>query len=763
MHYYTAYEMHSTESGDRLVRGRRPRRTVPALLCISGVMLVAPAVASGHAAFLEAAPAPGESLRASPAELTLQFTEPLDRSLTSAVLLDLATGRGLPVAVAEGAERELIVRPRTELQRGVYQVKWHTVSTLDGHALEGTLAFGVKRDIAGVHSSLEQSPLARGGLLRMGLRGLFYAALLFFAAGIGMAVLRSPRGEATAWLVPSGIRGAMGEAGRDPGRLARRAWRLTINAGWIAVTAAVGVAIGEAIDASGGLRPEGLTAFLVSNVAGAGRVLVVGAVLAAVVLAPRRRLGSAFALAVAFLAIALSGHANSSEYRLVAVLTDWVHLLAGTIWVGGLAQIAATWLPGVRGASQSLRSLVMSSVLAPFGRIALPAFLVSVLTGLTSALVELGSAERLWQTPYGRVLLIKLGLVVAIALLSFWHSSRLRPRLISTSSPGDPRLDRRHWRLLGFEPFIGLLVVLAAGVLVTFPIPPSQVTETAAAEAPTVACDPCPQPTPRRDELAVAEQVGSNIVAAWISRVPGAYRGRLQVLGRKLVPVPERPTLRGGSLSACGPGCWRFEVDGRRPTLEVSVTEGGRRRRTTLPARWAPDGERQARDLLNRAQSTMGGLDSVRQRERVTSGPGSLAETVYRLVAPDRLSFTTAAGVRGITIGGRQWLLQPELGWRQEPYAGGGPPFRTRSFFRWTSYARSVRLLRVSGQSGNRTAEIALMDPGTPVWTRLTIDLATYRVLAARVIADAHFMDQRFSAFDAGLSVTRPTARGPQP
>lgn len=44
---------------------------------------------------------------------------------------------------------------------------------------------------------------------------------------------------------------------------------------------------------------------------------------------------------MAFLAIALSGHANSAEPRPLAVATDWLHLLAGAVWMGGLAQIAS--------------------------------------------------------------------------------------------------------------------------------------------------------------------------------------------------------------------------------------------------------------------------------------------------------------------------------------------------------------------------------------------------------------------------------------
>lgn len=64
---------------------------------------------------------------------------------------------------------------------------------------------------------------------------------------------------------------------------------------------------------------------------------------------------------MAFLAIALSGHANSAEPRPLAVATDWLHLLAGAVWMGGLAQIVSAG----RDRRQPLRP---SGRLTPGGR-----------------------------------------------------------------------------------------------------------------------------------------------------------------------------------------------------------------------------------------------------------------------------------------------------------------------------------------------------------------------------------------------------------
>src|SRR5215218_291546 len=137
-----------------------------AFLVALALALALPAVAKAHAGFLESTPEPGMRLRASPAEVHLEFTEPLNRRLTSASIVAVTSAKRVPAA-ASVAGKELILRPQRRLGRGAYRVLWHTVSTLDGHALEGSFSFGVGAPAAGGQHTLETSPLARGGWVRV--------------------------------------------------------------------------------------------------------------------------------------------------------------------------------------------------------------------------------------------------------------------------------------------------------------------------------------------------------------------------------------------------------------------------------------------------------------------------------------------------------------------------------------------------------------------------------------------------------------------
>jgi putative copper export protein len=70
---------------------------------------------------------------------------------------------------------------------------------------------------------------------------------------------------------------------------------------------------------------------------------------------------------------------------------------------------------------------------------------------------------RCGTTDYGRVLLVKIGLVGLVALASAGHAWRLRPQLLREREPG-AAVERRHWRLVRSEPVLGLGVVAAVAL-----------------------------------------------------------------------------------------------------------------------------------------------------------------------------------------------------------------------------------------------------------------------------------------------------------
>lgn len=264
------------------------------------------------------------------------------------------------------------------------------------------------------------------------------------------------------------------------------------------------------------------------------------------------------------------------------------------------------------------------------------------------------------------------------------------------------------------------------------------------------ACSPCPQRPAAAGELAVAVPAGGVVIAAWLRRDAGELTGVLRALGRGLRPVAAALDVPGVARSACGTGCWRLRAPASTARLRIRLDGPRGPAAASLPARWSVGSGAAARRLLAAAQRTMRDLRSVRQDEQVSSGPGTSARTVYRLRAPDRMAFVTDLGVRGVLIASRDWRWTPET--RSWERGRRSLPFRTRSWFRWTPFAGAPRVV----SRGRRVVRLAFYDAAAPTWYRMTIERATGRVRQVRMVADGHFMTQRFRAFDRPVRISAP-------
>ncbi len=740
------------------------RRAAGALLASLSVLALSPPSALAHAYFEGSNPAPGTRTSSPPSEVALRFDEALNRRLSTATIYQAQSGRRIAVKVSFPAALEMALRPVRPLPRGSYRVEWHSVSADDGHELEGSFSFGVQAPALGGATTTVAGPLAGLGWLRTLLRAAFYAALFVFA---GASMLRTllGGGERDLWLVPAAVRRRLGEDGTVA--LVRGERSLVLDAGLAATALGAGVVLVETQIAAGSLSPSAIHAFLLTDTPGLARVgllVLLALAVAGAVMAPRYG-GVVAALALGELA--LSGHADSASPRALAVLVDWIHLLAGSLWLGGIAVIAWIWMRRLRGAGAELRRAVLGKLLPRFGRVALPAFLVVASTGVLNAYIQLRHPALLWESSYGRTLVIKSALVGAIALVSYTHVFRLRPRLLAANPHPDAALERRHWRLLGSEPLIGVAVAVAVAVLVAFPLPREVAAARSLATQPLAACNPCVLPLPASDQLAVATSAGSEIVAGWLQRRAGNLEGQVRVLDIEGQPASTPFEIEGAAAvsPSCGPGCRAFTIRGTPAGVRVVLSPDRGERTAVLPTRWQATGSVLARRMLDRAQMVMRHLRSVRQVEEVNSVPGLYARSIGRLQAPDRWANTTFV-VRPpappqledelVAIGGRQWTRAPGGSWQLQPQ-GGTLPFRTPTLFTWSSYAEAVRLIDVQHRRGHATATLALMDPGTPAWWTLHVDLATDRVLDARLITSGHFISTRYSQFNSAQPILTPT------
>src|SRR4029077_15814094 len=117
---------------------------------------------------------------------------------------------------------------------------------------------------------------------------------------------------------------------------------------------------------------------------------------------PARRTAALVASTVAVVAPALTGHTRSATAEALVVGADMLHLLAGSIWLGGLVGLALT----VRHLAD--RGEVAAEGVARFSGIAAGVLVALVAAGSVLVWRIVGSWDVLISTSYGRLLLTKV-------------------------------------------------------------------------------------------------------------------------------------------------------------------------------------------------------------------------------------------------------------------------------------------------------------------------------------------------------------------
>jgi len=660
-------------------------------------LLITAAPAAAHGDLVAASPPSGSVLSAAPGQIRLTFGEPLNRRLSSVVvtLPDGTTRRGGP-----DGKRTMAVTPGTN-QPGVYRVAWVSVSTFDGHPLRGEFRLGVGvAPTAG--PSRSAAALSRADVVVAVARLAEYLLLLLL---VGAAVLRAAAARA-------------GVTVRTPPTV------VIASAG---AACGLAVVVGESVTATGSAAMT--AAFLTAGAPGVARAVRLAAE-AALALAAFLWPAAVPAFAVLSLTgLAAAGHAAAVRPVALGVLVDAGHLVTAGLWAGAILALATSRVP------DGWRSEGGRAVLSRLPAVALPAFVVTVLTGTLRGTEELGGMSDLIHTEYGRVLAVKVLLVTAMVPLSVraWRRQRPLPRL---------------------EAALACLVVAAAALLAAVPLPPNRAAQAEAADEQ----EQTQQGLPDHDDVTLAAGVGMTVVG--LSLRPRLRAADPDTLLAHLIPyyagdTPELTLTNGRApipLERCGAVCHSARLDLTR-VRQVDITvsgRGGGAARLTLPDPYAPAGIR----LLDRARTVMRALRSARTDEVL--GPNSPPlRTRYDNVAPDQWRFgRLGEPPYQIYLGNRSYSRQPNGEWKSS----------TRAPVRWPQYAwdlpgsdvRGVHIIGSGGVDGAPTTRVGYMTASPLVaWFTLDVD-RDGRVRRMHMYAQGHFMVHSYSAFDAPVAITPP-------
>ena len=424
--------------------------------------------------------------------------------------------------------------------------------------------------------------------------------------------------------------------------------------------------------------------------------------------------------AVLIAAPAVGGHALDPGVPRVQVVVDVVHLAAAAVWLGGLAALALT-LP-LGGAAVARR----------FSRVALMAVAVIAVTGVLRAVSELSAVGQVFSTGYGRALVVKTVLFAALIGLGYYARRALLAR---------PRLLRRSVLVE-----LALLGGVTAAVAILTSIAPGR----NAAAGPATAAPPVgPAPAPPSGAVTAAKPLGSRAVAVAAQPSGGRLRVTVTVIGSSGDGVGGLDIrANGAATSSCGAGCYAGEVDETRK-LHVQVGDGAVD--FTLPALPLQDGQPVLQQIGKRYLRSR----TARFSERLSSGPGQVVTSTWKLASPASLSFHASDGSFGIVIGGRRWDRQGNGSWIESQQS----PHVPQPQLPWPSFPRDVVLLPPATVDGRRLVRVSFVDPATPAWYLVSADAATRELRSIDMVAPAHFMRDDYHGLDVPLRIRPPAAR----
>lgn len=480
--------------------------------------------ASAHSYFVGSEPSDGSALKNAPSTVTLNFSQAVLAPLSVVRLVD-SQGHEHPVSttfVANDPTKVVVRLP--PLSPDAYRLSFTIRDTVDLHATSGSIVLGI-----GTAASLATEPpsVTAPRPTEVAARWLGLAGFAMLLGGLVTALFTVP-----AWRSQEAVTDAAGTQAR--------LFLLAIAGIFTLVLAEVGLLVIEAAD----IGPIATTLPVLVTGSGFG-VRWAFSIAVLLLLAPatwwlrqRARQGITSTLqtsagwravatlpgaicllvAVEALVLAVSGHTGADAAPgAVGVVLRALHLLGAGAWAGGLVALMLVIFSD-RGSGTPAR-VRPAGLLRAFSWQAAPAFTLLVATGLLLAGTEVATVTALLSTPYGIVLVVKVGLVCAVAVLALGHH-RLANRAASVSGGGG-----RVFGSLALEAGVAVLLLGFAATLGS----------TAPARGPQF--DGAPVRNPVSTQTAIVNDL---VIRASVSpNLPGRNLVSAEVLNtRRPVPAP---------------------------------------------------------------------------------------------------------------------------------------------------------------------------------------------------------------------------------
>ena len=464
-------------------------------LCLAAVVLAlaVPTAASAHAYLVSTSPAASVVLNKAPRTVSLTYDEAVEPRFAIVSVTDPAGSQQTTAPVGRSrANPDTLVAPLSpKLIEGWYLVYWRAIS-VDGHPVQGAFTFAVGPN----PGPAPQFRVPRVSATAVTPQLLITRWLMFISVmlAIGLFAMRLLVARPVLRRLPGSSLRALSIAALISAAVALLAIPLYLD------FSTANDSLRSVFDLGALIPLFRVTAF--------GRAIVdlelcfalftLAACVALWVDRPERtqrslaelaaNTGVVAAAAAVLLVPGAAGHAGQTSPRGLALGFDWLHLLSGSVWLGGLLGLLVIFVsvsdrlpPGA-----PTRLQVLKVVVPRFSNVAFACVALLLATGTAATIIHLPAVDALWQTGYGVAILIKLGLLAGALALASGNLLRTKPQLVAAreaalaggsqlAPPPDPGGERASHMLRGLVSGEALVVsgaVFVAALLSSLAPPP---------------------------------------------------------------------------------------------------------------------------------------------------------------------------------------------------------------------------------------------------------------------------------------------------
>ncbi|MEI4789673.1 copper resistance CopC/CopD family protein [Bacillus sp. FJAT-53060] len=411
-----------------------------------------PKEAFAHAYVVSSNPAANEELDKQPPSVSITFSEGIESGFHAIKVLNAKGDRVDKGDTVIKDQKIMEAALKKDLPKGIYTIQWNAVSA-DGHSVSGMIPFSIGKADGGfdqldqgqsnesinMASTIDKAFLYTSFSLFLGtiLFGLFW-----FQAAIKTALAKRMKWLLTLSLIMMG--GAL-------------VLQLPIQ-----TKSAANVSYWKAFE------PSLLKETILSTSGGSLWMMLMASFVVLTIwtiVAMKKRNFTSFRVWMFPLLIftvllwlkAQIGHPAATDNKILTTSLDFIHLVSASIWVGGLTSIVLLLLKKLPNEDQPL----LRKTLTAFHPWALLSVGLIMFSGFVNAIFILQSFDALFQSVYGRTLLIKIGLFIIMGLLGLVHYLMLR-------------WEKKHNRnvSLRVEWIIGIAILLLTAVFTNIPSPP---------------------------------------------------------------------------------------------------------------------------------------------------------------------------------------------------------------------------------------------------------------------------------------------------